>query len=119
FQPASENDSLGIALMNMRDNLLANDRKEREQNWIVTGLTGAGNILRAHDTLAGLGDDIIRFTIEKIGAVQGAFYIARDERIELFSSFAYNRKKYLQKSFLKGEGLVGEAVAEKDVVIRT
>ncbi len=119
FQPASENDSLGIALMNMRDNLLANDRKEREQTWIVTGLTEAGNILRAHDTLAGLGDDIIRFTNEKINAIQGAFYVTKDEKIELFASFAYNRKKYSQKTFVKGEGLVGQAVAEKDVILRT
>ncbi len=119
FQPASENDSLGIALMNMRDNLLASDQKEREQNWIVTGLTEAGNILRAHDTLNGLGDDIVRFAIQKIGAIQGAFYITKDSQVELCASFAYNRKKYLEKRFRFGEGLVGQAVAEKDVVLRT
>lgn len=119
FQPASENDSLGIALMNMRHNLLANDKKEREQNWIVTGLAEAGNILRTHDTLSGLGDDIIRFTIEKVNAIQGAFYVSKESGVEMCSVFAYNRKKYLQKTFQAGEGLVGQAIAEKDLVLRT
>src|SRR5690606_37506375 len=119
FQPASENDSLGKALMDMRDNLRANDRKEKEHNWIVLGLAEAGDILRKHDTLDTLGDEIIRFTVGKVGAIQGAFYVLKDSTIELCNSFAYNRKKYLKKSFAFVEGLVGQAVAEQDLVLRT
>lgn len=119
FQPAGENDSLGKALMDMRDNLLANDRKEKEHNWIVLGLAEAGDILRAHDKLDTLGDEIIRFVIKKVGAIQGAFYVLKGSHIDLHTSFAYNRKKYLKKSFAFGEGLVGQAVAEKDLVLRT
>lgn len=119
FQPAGKNDSLGMALMNMRDNLSANDRKEREHNWIVLGLAEAGNILRTHDTLQGLSDDIIKFTIEKVQAIQGAFFVVTDDGIELTAAFAYNRKKYLKKKFSAGEGLVGQAVAERGIVIRT
>ena len=119
FQPASENDSLGIALMDMRKNLLSNDRKEKEHNWIVLGLAEAGNILRTHDTLEKLGEEIIRLTIGKVGAIQGAFYVVKDSKVELRNSFAYNRQKYLQRCFAFGEGLVGQAVAEKDLVLRT
>lgn len=119
FQPASKNDSIGLALMNMRDNLLANDRKEKDHNWIVLGLSEAGNILRSHDSLQTLGDSIIAFTIGKVGAIQGAFYLVKDSTIELSNTLAFNRKKYLQRTFAIGEGLVGQAVAEKDIVIRT
>lgn len=119
FHPASVNDSLGLALINMRNNLLANDRKEKEHNWIVIGLAEAGNILRAHDSLKDLGDDIIRFTVGKVDAIQGAFYLVNGSSIELSSAFAYNRKKYIQKTLAIGEGLVGEAVAEKDLILRT
>ena len=98
FRPAGENDSLGIALMDMRDNLVANDRKEREHNWIVLGLAEAGEILRTHDNLDALGDEIIRFTIGKVDAIQGAFYVVKDRQIELCNSFAYNRRKYLRKN---------------------
>src|SRR5690242_12541973 len=35
FQPAGENDKLGHALIDMRDNLVANESKENERNWIM------------------------------------------------------------------------------------
>ncbi|HZY78858.1 MAG TPA: PAS domain S-box protein [Cyclobacteriaceae bacterium] len=121
FQPAGDNDKLGHALLDMRDNLVANDQKEKERNWIMLRLAEAGEITRTHDTLDKLGDEIIRFVIEKTGAVQGAFYVTNEEggTIELTNSFAYNRKKYLTKSFKIAEGLVGQAVAEKDIILRT
>ena len=123
YQPASENDTLGLSLLNMRENLIENERKDNERNWIVRGVAEVAEILRMHDTLDGLGDDVIQFIIEKIGAVQGAFYVVSDEKkeksIEIRASFAYNRKKYLKKSFRFAEGLVGEAAAEKDYILRT
>jgi PAS domain S-box-containing protein len=123
YKPASENDTLGLSLLNMRENLIENERKEKERNWIVRGVAEVAEILRMHDTLDALGDDIIRFIIEKIGAVQGAFYIVNEDTkeklIEMRASFAYNRKKYLKKSFRFAEGLVGQAAAEKDFVLRT
>ncbi|MCW5909489.1 MAG: PAS domain S-box protein [Cyclobacteriaceae bacterium] len=123
FKAAGENDSLGIALLNMRNSLVETDKKEKERNWIVLGLAEAGEILRTHDSLDTLGDDIIRFTINKVNAIQGAFYVVNKEdegtRIELCNSFAYNRKKYLKSSFRIAEGLVGQAVAEQDMILRT
>lgn len=124
FNPASENDTLGLALLDMRDNLIENERRDKERNWIVRGVAEVGEILRLHDSLEELGDDVIKFIVGKIGAVQGAFYIVNDELqdeklIELRASFAYNRKKYLKKTFRFAEGLVGQAAAEQDTVLRT
>jgi len=124
FQPVSENDTLGQALIHMRDDLIENERLENERNWIVRGVAEAAEILRAHDTLDALGDDVIKFIAEKIGAIQAAFYDVNSENrnqmlIEIRASFAYSRKKYLKKTFRFAEGLVGQAAAEKDVVMRT
>ena len=94
FKPASENDTLGHALIDMRDNLVANESKENERNWIMRRLAEAGEILRIHDSIDKLGADIIRFVIEKADAIQGAFYVVNQEtkEIVLVNSFAYNRK---------------------------
>lgn len=123
FNPASENDTLGLSLINMRDNLIENERRDTERNWIVRGVAEVGEILRLHDTIDTLGDDVIKFIIQKIGAIQGAFYVVNDESgeklIEIRASFAYNRKKYLKKSFRFAEGLVGQAAIEQDTVMRT
>lgn len=120
FVPAGENDKLGHALIDMRDNLVANEQKENERNWIMHRLAEAGEILRTQDTVAKLGEDIVRFVIAKTGAIQGAFYVINEETgvIEMTNSFAYNRKKYLASKFGIGEGLVGQAVAEKDIIVR-
>ncbi|MEJ0031899.1 MAG: PAS domain S-box protein [Bacteroidota bacterium] len=121
FEPAGENDKLGHALIDMRDNLVANETQENERNWIMRRLSEAGEITRIHDTISKLGEDIIRFVIAKTDAIQGAFYVVNEETnvIEMVNSFAYNRKKYLQSTFAVAEGLVGQAVAEKDIIVRT
>lgn len=121
FGSASENDTLGVALLNMRNNLVINDQKEKERTWIVLGLAEASEILRTRDTLDALGGDIIKYIVNKVNAIQGAFYIINEEEktINLSNSFAYNRKKFLKKSFRFAEGLVGQAVSEMGMVLRT
>src|SRR6185503_7194715 len=101
---------------NMRNNLIENERKDKERNWIVRGVAEISEILRMHDSIDELGNDVIKFILEKIGAIQGAFYIVNDDNarapiIEMRASYAYGRKKYLQSKFKFAEGLVGQAAA--------
>lgn len=124
FKPASDNDQLGMSLITMRNNLVENEKRENERNWIIRGVAEISEILRMHDSIDTMGDDVIKFILEKIGAVQGAFYVVNDETgsepiIEMRASYAYGRKKYLQKQFRFAEGLVGQAAIEKDTVLRT
>lgn len=123
FKPASDNDLLGMSLINMRNNLIENERRDKERNWIVRGVAEISEILRMHDTIDTLGEDVIKFILGKIGAIQGAFYVVNDEErekvIEMRASYAYGRKKYLQSKFKFAEGLVGQAAIEKSTVLRT
>jgi PAS domain S-box-containing protein len=124
FRPASENDMLGMSLINMRHNLIENESRDKERNWIVRGVAEISEILRMADSIDALGEDVIKFILEKIGAIQGAFYAVNDENpskpvIEIRASYAYNRKKYLKASFKFAEGLVGQAAAERDTIVRT
>jgi HAMP domain-containing protein len=73
FKPASENDILGLSLIDMRNNLIENERRDKERNWIVRGVAEISEILRMHDSIDALGEDVIKFILEKIGAIQGAF----------------------------------------------
>ena len=88
------------------------------------GMAEASEVLRQHDTIDGLGDSIVQFIIKKINAVQGALYIVNDENpeaklIEIRTSFAYGRKKYLKNSFRFAEGLIGQAAIEQGTIVRT
>jgi PAS domain S-box-containing protein len=123
FKSASDDDILGMSLLTMRKNLIENEARDTERNWIVRGVAEISEILRMHDSIDQLGDDVIRFILGKIGAIQGAFYVVNDEvtpnLIEMRASFAYNRKKYLKSKFKFAEGLVGQAAIEKDTILRT
>jgi PAS domain S-box-containing protein len=124
FQPMSQDDMLGVALLNMRDSIQESAKRDEERNWIVTGVAEIGNILRSTNNLEELSDKVVSYLTGKIGAIQGALYVVNDEEegkflLEMKASYAYNKKKYLKAQFRFAEGLVGQAAAERDTILRT
>ncbi|MEM7549997.1 MAG: PAS domain S-box protein [Bacteroidota bacterium] len=124
FKPMSEDDTLGQALMDMKENIQEAELRDKERNWIVTGVAEIGDILRKHDTINELGDEVIAYITNKIEAIQGAFYVLNDDDendhfLEIKASYAYNKKKYLKGRYKFAEGLVGQAAIEQDTVLRT
>lgn len=128
FNPMGDGDLLGNALLTMRDSIQEADRKDNERNWIVSGVAEIGQILRIHDTLEDLGNEVIGFVTEKIGAMQGAFHVTnfedeeQDEEnsyLEMVASYAYHKKKYLKSRFRLGEGFIGQCAIEQNTILRT
>lgn len=124
YTPLSQNDILGHALLDMRSNLQEQAVKDENRNMIVFCNAEVSNILRSHTVLENLGDDLLKYLCQKVRAVQGAFYVVdEDEKglptLFLLNLYAYNKKKSAQKRFRFGEGLVGQAAIEKDIVHRT
>ncbi|MEI7596445.1 MAG: PAS domain S-box protein [Bacteroidota bacterium] len=121
FEIEDDNDTLGKTLLNLRDKLQDNNKKEARQNWIMSGKEKIGDILRLHSDLNILSDEVLYNMIKYTNVVQGAFYIINDDTksLNMIASYAYNRKKYLRTEFKIGEGLVGQACIEKDFIYRT
>lgn len=127
FTPKSDNDSLGLALLSMRENIQLSNQRDEERNWIINGKAEIANILSKTTDIERLGEEVIEHVIKKIGAVQGAFYTVntinpRENEeifIELNASYAYNKKKYLNGKYKFKEGLIGQAAIEQDTILRT
>jgi len=124
FKPFGDDDVLGKALVDMRNSLVLSAKNEEERNWIITSTAEVSEILRSNSELVKLSEEATAFLTKKINAVQGAFYIVNEENpddvyIEMVGSYAYNKKKYLQGKFKFGQGLVGQACIERDIVFRT
>ena len=128
FTPMSQDDTLGTALLSMRDSLQDAAKRDDERNWIVRGVAEISVILRQNNNIEPLSDEVISFLVDKTGAVQGAFYtVIRNEEsgkqqppiIFMTAAYAYNKKKYIKREFEMGEGLVGQSVVEQDIVLRT
>ena len=126
FMLLSDNDVLGNALLNMRTSLAeaTNDeltRKELEaqRSWINKGVNLFGDLLRKHnDDMRVLGDAVISKLVKYLEANQGGLFVMNEENpedvfLELSASYAFNRKKYIEKKILIGEGLVGMCALEK------
>jgi putative methionine-R-sulfoxide reductase with GAF domain len=124
FKPLSEQDTIGAALLEMRNNLRKSAEEEKRRNWSTTGLAQIGEILRqAHTSRQQLYDQILTFLVKYMNANQGGLFHLQDEathvQLELVACYAYNRKKYQQKQITAGEGLVGQAFLEKDTIVLT
>ena len=121
FNNIEQNDILGKSLIVMRDNLISNNRKEKEQNWIAEGKDIISDILRKNNQIDKLAYDVIVKLIKYINVIQGSFYIFEeaDNKLINIATYAYNRKRYVNQEFLIGQGLIGQCAYEKDVIYRT
>ncbi len=121
FEISDDSDTLGKTLQNLRDKLFENNQKESLQNWEMRGKDQIGQILRLHNDVNLLSYEVLEALIKYIDVVQGVFYIYDDEShlLRISASYAFNRKKYLKDEVRIGEGLVGQAAIEKDIIHRT
>ncbi len=117
--------SLAEALLNMRSQMRKIEQREKERNWATEGLAAFVNILRANNESADeLYQKIISNLVKYVAANQGALYVINEDEIqhpvvEMVACYAYQKKKYISKTFALGEGLIGQAVLEKDTIYMT
>ncbi len=114
-------ESLEGALLNMRNQMKRMDIDESERKWSTEGLAKFVDILRANNDLQGLSDAIISSLVDYTKSNQGGMYIINEEDadnkfLELISLYAFNDKKYNQKKYRLGEGLVGQTFLERKTI---
>ncbi len=114
---------LGNILVSMKKKLIANSEKDRNEKWIAAGKEKIGNILRENQNISSLSVKVIEAIVEYTHAVQGAIYISEEKEEEkilrMAGCYAFSRRKFIEREFKIGEGLVGQAAIEKDIIHRT
>lgn len=126
FESLGEEDILGNALLEMKDNLSKakneNDKRvesDKIRNWITKGLADFGDVLRQNsDNMSNLAKNVISKLIDYLDASQGAMYILNEvdethKFFEMQTAIAYGREKYQKTNFEFSEGLVGRCAFEK------
>lgn len=119
-----DDDTLGTALRDMKEKLSEAEEQKMIDEFVSKGLNEASTIIREFGSdPQELSDKIITFFVKYLGFNQGALFITddADENVKLVlkGCYAYDRKKYLEKEIMPGEGLVGQAYLEKDIVYLT
>ncbi|MDA3954577.1 MAG: GAF domain-containing protein, partial [Bacteroidales bacterium] len=127
FKLLSDDDKLGLALVEMRNSLKKAkvDEEERKaddqkRNWTTEGLAKFADILRQNNNnLETLSNKIIKNLIYYLNASQGGLFLLNDKdksniSLDLISAFAYDRKKHIEKRIEYGDGIVGSVAIEKE-----
>jgi PAS domain S-box-containing protein len=109
-------------LVEMQEKLQKLSKEDQERRWQAKGRTEIGDLLRqaqrAGSDVSDLCDIFLKKLISYLNANQGCVFLINEEKpeapfIELISTYAYNKKKHLQKKLNIREGLLGQCILEK------
>lgn len=130
YNELSSKDELGEALNTLKVSLMDSRREtelrqheEEIRTWSAQGLAKFSSLFReAEENLNELSSQVMRELVNYTEADAGALFIARGESekeepyLENAGNYAFDRKKEIQRTFKFGEGLVGRAAQEKELI---
>ncbi len=91
-----------------------------EQDWLKTGQTQLNVQLRGEQTVNQLAKKTIDYLTTYVGATVGMFYLVKHSAsLQEIASYAYTRSDNSPLQFRFGEGLVGQAALEQQVICCT
>ena len=126
----AHNDLIGNALVQLQQKMLESQQEQDKYNdenksrrYSNEGLAKFAEIMRvnSHDTSI-LTDVFIKELVKYMGAMQGGLFLTKEENPDLLvlsSTFAFDRKRYIEKTIKKGEGLVGTCAIERKTINQT
>ena len=103
--------------------------KEKERNWATLGLAAFSDIIHnENQDIRAFSNHILIELINYVEAIQGGLFLLREvneneKYLDLYASYAYNRKKFLKKEIMItdnfAEGLVGQSFIDKKTIYLT
>lgn len=124
----SDEDELGKALLEMRNNLKEASEAEKKRQaedqrrqWYNEGIAKFAEIVRKHDDFTRLSTEFIIQLVKYLELNQGGIFLLNDEDendryFELIAAYAYDRQKHLDKRIGLEDGYIGACYLEKQTV---
>ena len=134
FKLHGEKDVLGMALIEMQSSLInakkiETERKDEEQkqNWTAQGIAIFSDILRRNnDNMEELSYSIIQKMVEYTDSLLGGVFIVNEREqggriatLSMTASYAYDRRKYIDRTVEAGEGVIGRCYREAKTIVMT
>ncbi len=94
---------------------------EKKRKWASDGISQVAEILRSNEESKLMYDKLVAFISKYLNANQAALFIVEEYEgnkiLQLKATYAYDRKKYADKTVEIGDGLVGQCFLEKEPII--
>ena len=116
---SANQENLAGALVQMREQMKAVKQEDQQRLWSTEGLSKVAEITRKHqEDIQQLADTLLSYLVSYTGANQGSLFFLQEEvgeepRLVLSACYAYDKKKYADKTVKLGQGLVGQTFLEK------
>lgn len=120
-----DGDELGSALLTMQSNLKVAKQKDMEETFFNVGMAQLGEMLRkSYQSIEEQSFEVLKFLVKYIKANQGSIFVLNNDEnsnvyLEAKAFYAYDRRKFISKKIELGEGLLGQAFLEKDILFLT
>ncbi|MCG8475008.1 MAG: GAF domain-containing protein [Cytophagales bacterium] len=115
-----QNENLQASGEKMKDLIKTLEKKqeeEKDRQWLSSGLGSVNQILSPGTTIDQTKDKALSFIVKYTRSSVGALYEINDEQlIEMIACYACERKKHINKTLEAGEGLVGQAYLEQELI---
>jgi CheY-like chemotaxis protein/CHASE3 domain sensor protein len=113
---------LGIVYLIIRSNLSAIKKAEQEsadKNWLLTGSVELNEKVRGEKDDTIIANEAISHLCNYLKAQVGVIYLTTGNQLQLAGSYAFDIRKQNKKMIEIGEGLLGQAAAEKRLIVFT
>lgn len=107
---------LSVSFFVMR---MKKDAMKLEQNALIKeSLNGLNDAMSGEQSISQMSQSILSYLAPILGAQQGALFLAReDQAYTLTGSYALSRGERSKQKYEKGEGLVGQVIADKKILV--
>jgi HAMP domain-containing protein/putative methionine-R-sulfoxide reductase with GAF domain len=125
FSALSEHDHLGNALLEMRQNLKRNVEEEKKRIWASQGIAAFSDMLRQdYSDLEEMSDQLLNYLVSYSQSNYGCIFLVEksvegNTVLSMKACYAFEQKKFINKTIEIGEGLVGQCYLEKEHIFMT
>ena len=108
--------SFDEAFVKMTHALRASSNAERERDWLKSGQNELNNVMRGELELAELGQRLLRYVAERIGARVGALYVDDGGGMQLLAGYGLAQDTH-PAMLHPGQGVAGQAMLDRRMVL--
>ncbi len=119
----SRHNPLFGALKDLLSHMHDISQKETERNWIIEGQRKLTEVLsKNYKDFQLLADEVISQLVQFMNARQGGLFVVSESNdsasnvLDLVSCYAFDRKKYINRTIELGEGLIGQVWQEEKTI---